>query len=396
MAKKTLVVETSGQDTRIPFLRGILTRSLQDAGLAFDEAYALASSIRDELNGRAEISSEELHQTVLQHLSEISSDAVVQRYQAPATSAPMVLVRHAGGQMTPFSREQHRQHLISSGLSYEDSAVVTTAIHDHLMKKGRPEISSRYLGQLTYRYLQRSQGRDMARRYLVLVDFLRGRRPLFLLICGAPGCGKSAIATEIAHRLDIARTQSTDLLREVMRMMIPERLMPVLHTSSFNAWRALPTRPKSRRDPNALLVDGYRAQVELLSVSCEAVMRRSIGEHSSLILEGVHVQHSSLAKVAEGSEAVVVPVMLAILNPERLRERIVRRGDQAVQRRAERYLQNFDAIWRLQSFLLSEADRTGVPIIRNNDRQSAMRGVMKTIIDELSADFSADPRDVFR
>lgn len=393
---KTLVVGTGGQDTRIPFLRGILTRSLQDAGLPFEEAYALASAIREELSDRAEITSEELYRIVLQRLSEGSGDAILQRYQAPATSAPLILVRHAGGQVTPFSREQHRRHLVSSGLSSEDSTAMTTSIHNHLTKKGRPEISSRYLGLLTYKYIYRYLGQDTARRYLVLVDFLRGRRPLVLLICGAPGCGKSSIATDVAHRLDIARTQSTDLLREVMRMMIPERLMPVLHTSSFNAWRALAARPKAKRAPNALLIDGYRAQAELLSVSCEAVIRRSIREHSSLILEGVHVQHSLLAKVAEDSDAVVVPVMLAILNPDRLRARITRRGHQALHRRAERYLQNFDAIWRLQSFLLAEADQARVPIIRNNDKDDAIAAVVKTIIDYLSADFSADPREVFR
>lgn len=392
---KTLVSESGGQDSKIPFLRGILTRSLQDAGLSFDEAYALASTIRDELGETEEITAEELQQTVLRHLTAISGEAVVQRYQAPATQAPMVLVRHANGDLTPFSREQHRRHLESSGLSYEDSTAVTTAIHNHLMKKGRPEIGSRHLGMLTYRYVHWSLGADTARRYLVLVDFLRGRRPLLLLVCGAPGCGKSAVATEIAHRLDIARTQSTDLLREVMRMMIPERLLPVLHSSSFNAWHALPERPTAEKDPDSLLVEGYRTQTELLSVPCEAVIRRSIREHTSLILEGVHVQHSLLARFAEDSETVVVPVMLAILNPNRLRERIVRRGNKAVQRRAERYLQNFDEIWRLQSFLLSEADRTGVPIIRNNTKDQAISAVMKTVVDFLSADFSASPREVF-
>jgi len=34
--------------------------------------------------------------------------------------------------------------------------------------------------------------------------------------------------------------------------------------------------------------------------------------------------------------------------------------------------------------------------IRNNDKDDAIAAVVKTIIDYLSADFSADPREVFR
>ena len=45
------------------------------------------------------------------------------------------------------------------------------------------------------------------------------------------GTGKSTLATELAHRLGIVRTQSTDMLREVMRTMIPAHLMPALHVS---------------------------------------------------------------------------------------------------------------------------------------------------------------------
>ena len=48
MAK--LLVEDPGEHTQVPFLRGILTRSLQDSGLPFDEAYNLASEVRRELD----------------------------------------------------------------------------------------------------------------------------------------------------------------------------------------------------------------------------------------------------------------------------------------------------------------------------------------------------------
>ena len=393
---KTLVVERNGRESKVPFLRGILTRSLQDAGLPFEEAYTLASAVRDELTETGEISAGALHDMVLRHLTDHYGAAVVQRYQVPVATAPRaIVVRHGDGKATPFSREQHRRHLESSGLSYEDSTAVTGRIFDHLMKKGIEEISSRHLGRLTHAYLRRALGADSARRYLVLVDFFRGHRPLVLLLGGAPGTGKSAVATEIAHRLEIARTQSTDLLREVMRMMIPDRLLPVLHTSSFDAWWTLPANSHTSDDPDTNLAAGYRAQAELVSVACEAVITRSLREQTSLILEGVHIDNALLAKLPKDAGAVIVPAMLAVLNPDRLRGRIARRGDRVDDRRAERYLENFDAIWRLQSILLSDADRWHLPIIPNNHREQVIRDVTGTIVDHLMVDFSATPDEVF-
>jgi len=59
---KTLVVEPGDSPTKIPFLRGILTHSLQESGLPFDEAYGLASEVRDELSDKLEITTAELRE----------------------------------------------------------------------------------------------------------------------------------------------------------------------------------------------------------------------------------------------------------------------------------------------------------------------------------------------
>jgi 2-phosphoglycerate kinase len=391
---KTLVVEPDDTPTKIPFLRGILTRSLQEVGLSFDEAYALASEVRDELSETAEITTDELRSMVLEHMSDYGP-TVVQRYQHPVSSPGTVLVRDAAGHTTQFSREQHRRILESSGLSYEESTAVTTTISGHMMERNITEIRSRDLGLLTYRYLRITRGRDAARRYLALVDYLRGSRPLILLIGGAPGTGKSAVATEVALRLEIARTQSTDLLREVMRMMIPERLVPVLHRSSYDAWQALFEGAALGDNTDTLVVDGYRAQAKLLSVPCEAVVRRSLREQTSVLVEGVHVQKSLIGRIPAESEPIVILIMLSVLNPAYLRDRFRGRGQQIDKRRAERYLQHFEEIWQLQSYLLSEADRGQVPIIVNNNKEQVIRDIMTVVVDALIDRLDAAPTEVF-
>ncbi len=392
---KTYVIDADG-GTRVPFLRGILTRSLQDAGISFEDAYKLASVIRQEVGDAEEITTVALREKVVGLLEYGFSSNVVQRYRTPTGTATAIMVHDSSGQATPFSRAQHQRCLESCGLTGERSTAVTQKMYRHLIERGLTRVDASHLGHLTYRCLHQDPnlGPDIARRYMIWVDFLQSCRPLILLIGGTAGCGKSTVATELANRLEIVRTQSSDMLREVMRMMIPERLLPVLHRSSFNAWEALPHLSQNS-DQDGLLVDGYRTQADYLSVPCEAVIQRALRERVSLIVEGVHVQPSLMDRIPADTDAVVVPVMLAVLKPIKLRKRISGRGGHAPQRRAGRYLDNFDSIWRLQSFLLSEADRAGVPIIANDSKEKVIQEVMGSIIDKLSQDFSAIPKAVF-
>jgi 2-phosphoglycerate kinase len=390
---KTLIIDPQ-EGTRAPFLRGILTRSLQDAGLPFDEAYRLASRVRQDLASVPEITTGELRERVVGYLRQ-HAPQVLQRYEAPRHPPAPLLVREGPEQVSPFSDARYRRSLENCGVSAEVAAVMAGRVARYLTGRGEPEVSSATLGRMTYHWLGQDLGEEAARRYLVWVDYLHSGRPLLILIGGTAGVGKSTVATELATRLDIPRTQSTDMLREVMRMMIPERLLPVLHTSSFEAWRVLPRTEGLAANRETLLAEGYRSQADLIAVPCEAVIRRALKERVSLILEGVHIHPSLVERIPSGTDAVVVPVMLGILKPEQLRRRIRGRGGVAVQRRAERYLQSFEAIWRLQEFLLSEADRQQVPIVVNEDKDRAVQAILDRVVDTLAKDFRSSPRDVF-
>ena len=392
---KTFVVDTS-DDTRVPFLRGILTRSLHDAGLSFEQAYELATAIRQSVSQAGEISIDDLRARVIEQLKKSHSDEIAEAYQSATSKIPTtILVKGEDGQKTPFSQGQLMRCFESLGLKPKDAEEASINIYQFLLDNEYSEISSSELGHYTYRSLQEHFGPEVARRYMVWIDYLHSGRPMILLIGGTTGCGKSSIATEVAHRLGVVRTQSTDMLREVMRMLIPERLLPVLHQSSFNAWTALPQSADNRERDEAVIADGYRNQMELLSVPCEAVIQRALKERVSLILEGVHAHPSLIDRISGADDAVIVPIMLAILKKEKLKGRLVGRGRSVPSRSAEHYLTNFERIWSLQSFLLSEADRAGVSIITNDDIDNATLQVMSSLIDVLSEHFQSTSDEVF-
>ncbi len=388
------VVE-SERDDGTPFLRGMLTRSLQEAGLSFEEAYELASSIRDELSNKAKITRQELRKLVKERLKNRYGEEAAARYDAMLQPPGTITVRSSGDDPQPFSRGQLRRHLESCGLTGEEATLLTADIFNHLVTHSVTEIGSDDLGLITYDRLGRRFGAQAALRYLTWSHFRRGDRPLLLLVGGVPGCGKSTVATEVAHRLEIVRTQSSDMLREVMRMMISEQLLPVLHTSSYAAWETLPSRASVRAKHSDQVEDGYRAQAHLVSGACEAIIQRALTERVSLILEGVHILPSLRDVLPDESDAVVVPIMLAALRKSELRERIVGRGRLASNRRAERYLTHFDDIWHMQSFLLTEADQRDVPIIENVVLERTVQLVITTVVDTLVRERELEPGEVF-
>jgi len=391
---KTIVINERDQ-TRIPFLRGILIRSLLDAGLEFEDAYRLASDMRDALAEIEEISSDDIRQRVCEMLEDEGHLGALEPYRLPLAAPGRIVVTSRSRGSSAFSRGKHERYLRAAGVKAEKAEQTTSLVYEQLLAAGVTTIDTCALGYLTYLALEQEVSRKAARRYLVWSEYQRSGRPLIVMICGAVGTGKSTVATEVAHLLDIVRIQSTDMLREVMRMMLPERVVPVLHTSSFNAWKALPIQDVRGRDRDLLIADGYRSQAGLLSVAIEAVIHRAVEESVPIILEGVHVHPEISMNLPDDTDAITVHTTLAVLKSKELKRRLRGRGAEVPARRAKRYLNTFDSIWSLQTFLLSESDRCDVPIITNADKEKTIHQVILQVNYELSRHFSGSPRDVF-
>ena len=105
-----------------------------------------------------------------------------------------------------------------------------------------------------------------------------------LLLGGTSGVGKSSLAVEVARRLGIGRVLSTDSIRDVMRMMLSDELVPTLHVSSFEAHRRLANPMQEGADP---VIEGFLEQSRTVAVGVRAVIERAIAEGTSTVLDGV-------------------------------------------------------------------------------------------------------------
>ena len=315
---KILVIDAE-EKTQVPFLRGILTRSLQDAGVSFETAYSLASRIREDLDDSTRVTTRALQALVIRGLRALDNRKEATTYSRQRRPGGRVMIEDADGRLVPFSRARHERRLACCGLCVDEAGAVTQLLYQHLLTTGPNPIPVDRVAGITHGCVRQEISEEAAHRYLVWTHFARSGRPLILLLGGTAGRGKSTTATMLASRLDIVRTQSTDMLREIMRIMVPERLLPVLHRSSFNAWKALPGHADMASCSDAALADGYRAQAELLCVASEAVVQRALRERVSFVLEGVHVTPAFAGSIAHDADAVIETIMLVVLKPKRLR-----------------------------------------------------------------------------
>ncbi len=248
-----------------------------------------------------------------------------------------------------------------------------------------PQIALNLDDSLAERALSPDIGEEVAAQYRAWSRFRRSGLPMIVLVGGCTGTGKSTVAAELALRLDIGRIQSTDILRDVVRLFVPQRSAPELHVSSYEAWR-VSNGGMSERDESARLIAGFRAQSDTLSATVDAVIKRSVKERASIIIEGIHI-HPNYYPCVIREDAVVVSFLLINPSTEKLKQHFLRRGELAPTRGATRYMENFSAIWQIQDYLVGEAKRCGVPTIPNTDVDETLRTVIEVITRRLEERF---------
>src|SRR6266540_5856820 len=139
----------------------------------------------------------------------------------------------------PYSKGLMASRVMASGLSAYRAYQVAERIEQVLLDRRSPTVTSQELSDVTVQVLEELAGDRYAKNYVRWQQVERLDIPLVILIGGATGAGKSTIATQLAARLGIVRVVATDAIREVMRAMFSNDLMPSLHTSSFEAGESL-------------------------------------------------------------------------------------------------------------------------------------------------------------
>ena len=387
MAKLIVIKEPEGEQS--PFLRGILVQSLVNSDLAFTDAYDLAKVVRSELQERREITSSELKCRVAELLEERHGSDKRKLYETRYRGEPGIIV-HTPTRSVPFSTGILAHSLETCAIPPEMAMQGARKVLAKLRKTGHREIDHKALRRVIYRCLRDNCSQEAANRYLSWRRFENSGMPLILLIGGTSGSGKSTVSSELAYRLDISRHQSTGMMREIIRSYLSPQMVPTLKFTSYEAWRGLPG--SSDGGGTAIenpVVNGFLSQFSAMKLALKATIERAIEDRHHLILEGVHVVPTELDLEMKTGEAIVIPIMLASMKKELLRKQLSRRGREKDRHQETHSLENLDSIWDLQSWLLDEAEKAGVPVIENWYIEDTVRAVLDHVICTLMKHFPA-------
>jgi 2-phosphoglycerate kinase len=363
-------------------MRGIMIHSLMARGIAFDEAFHAANEVRSRVGDRVVLEKSELAKMLRDILG---PEPFAEDPRVPLPGAEITVTGRGKG--VPFSKGHLSQSLLAAALEPNDAFDVAREIERELIASGAHEVARHDLRRMTFDVLTRKVSTRAAERYLVWRKYQEPERPVIILLGGAAGVGKTSLALEVAHRLGIGRVLSTDSIRQIMRIMLSQDLIPALHASSYDAHKLLP--PESVGDDP--VIDGFMSQTASVSVGVRASMDRAVLENASLVLDGVSIVPGLIDLEAYAELADVFFVMVSLLDEEGFETRFAERATSAKARPQHRYVKNLDSILRVQNHLLELADRHGVPIVDNVSFDSSVLQIVRHVTESLrkKGDFDA-------
>jgi len=284
----------------------------------------------------------------------------------------------------PYSKGLMASSIMATGLAPYRAYEVAERVEQELISANRFEITRVELREITTSTISEMVGQryaDTYRRWQAVEEL---DLPLIILIGGTTGVGKSTIATQLAARLGITRIISTDAVREVMRSLFSERIMPALHMSSFEAYQAIRGPLPRSADP---VIVGFEEQVRAVSVAVEALIERSVFEGTDLILEGAHLVPGFIDSPPWAppweDKAVVVPIVITVDDEDVHRSHFFLRGVDAGQRNVERYLTSFDDIRKVQKYIRSAAQQRGAQVISSYGLDVTLAAVIDHIVERV-------------
>jgi 2-phosphoglycerate kinase len=161
--------------------------------------------------------------------------------------------------------------------------------------------------------------------------------------------------------MDISTQIGTDMIREVMRSCVSEKMLPVLHTSAI---LAADLAPMHYRYPE---IYGFIEQARQMKGAVESIIHRAIVEQRDVIIDGVHLLPGIIQ--VDKSRVRLHHFIIIISDPEEHKLRILGQGAD----RSRYKIANFVRGRAFQQFLTEQAIQNGCHVIQNRDLREAVQ-----------------------
>jgi 2-phosphoglycerate kinase len=276
--------------------------------------------------------------------------------------------------VTPFSKGILAGSLMKAGLDVNKAYQMAEDIQQQISGSGTKKITEAKLTSMTYQCLVDAGYTHIAAYYQMWHSLREEKRPIVILLGGATGIGKSTVAFEISHRLGIHATIGTDVVREVMRKMVSKDLLPTLHTSSFSAWKVIQT-PSSYLSS---VIYAFELQVSHVCVGVNAIIKRTLTEGVSLVMEGIHLVPGYI----EHYDEQIFHFVLSLSDEEEHISRFHLRAKDS-RRPPEHYIQDIDKVRQVQDHIVGRARKQRIPVLENKTLEGTVTQILNTIYERL-------------
>ena len=367
-------------NSKHPFMRGMLAHKLIQRGLSFDQAYQIAEDAKSFFHEQSEVTSESLMKSV--------DELIVSRYGESILKGLNRDLFHSGKQIivfrrkaiAPFSKGLLTQSITAAGLKPEEAFRIAFDLESKLIKNNTFKISKNNLFEEVFKIIKKKYNSHTASLYKLASRIDELDRPLIIYLGGASGTGKSVLSTFLAGRLGINKIIGTDTIREIMRLVFNRELLPSLHNSSSKAGIEMPkTLDKSDR-----LISGFCIQAQQVSVGVKAVVDRAIKERTSMIIEGIHLLPNMENAIKSGSRlAYHIPITLSLMNEKQHKNRFLEREKGNRFRKKEAYLRSFENIRIIHEYFNFQSIENKIEIVDNEDFDQATNTLMQLILNTL-------------
>jgi 2-phosphoglycerate kinase len=298
---------------------------------------------------------------------------------------PETIVYNRDRHGLPYSKGLRAQSLSASGLSPERAYELARIVERRLDERPEADIAVGDLQELVKGVLRDEVGEDAVRRFHEWQRLDRLDKPLIVMLSGSTGVGKSTLATMLAARTGITRVIATDVIRQVLRAFFSREFMPAVHYSAFEAGDAVDLVVPDGDDRDLI---GFARQAESIATGVEAIVERACLERTPMVLEGIHLVPGTLREELH-DRCIAVEAVLSVEDEDLHRSHFAMRGGH---RPAERYLDRFEQIRKLQDYLVGRARREGVAVIENESIDLALPRLMDLVLDSVSRVSSSGAR----
>lgn len=166
-----------------------------------------------------------------------------------------------------------------------------------------------------------------------------------------------------------------------MRNFFSKKESAVLFSSTYEAWKSLKLSEEDQGMPQGKkVIQGYLKQSQIVGDKLCRIIGNILQRQDSVIIEGVHLTVEIIKEIMKKYK-YTFPFFVYIEKAEKHKERFaVRSKLMTLDARFNKYVENFENIRTIQTYLKKKADQFLVPKIDNTNIDKSIGMIQETIL----------------